>query len=522
MSVSRAEHQLLCDACNFFFSGHLAESHCNCAQQHIATLWPKLTKKKKMTTLESENANADVDAVMDMKDTLDALNAICSKRESNFGGLFYEDDDIVDPDDYNNDADVLSDNGIVNECLTDLVCVSCCKPLVFAVGGDALKCASSRCSHHSIPVTDPTITSLPFDSEVFFTATFAHMTAVKPNQPLKKQSDIFGKTNAPLIDDRVVDYIRRCIIASTNKKCASEISIDDVFACLKTHGWKQLYNDKLVHLFCKVTHRELPILSQRMFQRVHEVFRLARKAYLSCLSENDGAVKKDIIESFYGWLKVIELVGAVHIIPYIRRIDPKHVDDFDSVWMKICQINGWLFIPTAKYQSPCILPLIEKMVFSSNNAPVLSDAFVDGIVEKHGKKRAISSVSKKKTYKRTASTKANKSSSYMLKPKHKRRRMADNDDDDLSSSFFSDDDNDSSTLEAFTMDSSEEERIEDDDDDDDVQVYIDPSSIPVVLRNEADVQTLKRRRGRPSGSKNKTPRKPKAPLSVMADDSTGF
>jgi hypothetical protein len=246
------------------------------------------------------------------------------------------------------------------------VCDLCQQPLIFTSAGDGLVCNTPLCSTHVFPICEGTVASLPFGEEIYFTAAFSHNNAAKTKstQAVKRENDIFGKTKT-VISDKVVDYMRMCIQQSLGKTRTSEITINDVYACAKVHGWTELYHEKLIPVFCRMTGRKMPDLVEEDHVIATNMYLMVRDAYNKGCKPAD---RKNFMDYLYLWYKIYDLIGATHLLPYIRLLDAKNLATQDAIFHDICKHLDWKFTPTIPRAKPAIIPLTHLLVKTSGVA----------------------------------------------------------------------------------------------------------------------------------------------------------
>jgi hypothetical protein len=222
-----------------------------------------------------------------------------------------------------------------------------------------MTCRTPGCSQAVVPVCDNTAATLPFGDEMYFALHGQGMSATKNRaEAMKRVNAIFGKPRQSVSEELIV-YIRTCIRQSLNKVSLSEFTIDDVFACLKTHGWTSLYQKDLVSVFCKVTGRPFPVMRDVEKKRVAESFLKARYVYYRfCKPAN----RSRFIDYNYLWYKLLELVKAKHLLVYIKLFAEKTLGALDGIFHAICVRLNWHFEPTPAPEKPNVnpLPLVES------------------------------------------------------------------------------------------------------------------------------------------------------------------
>lgn len=268
------------------------------------------------------------------------------------------------------------------------ICQICNSPLVFSTHGDRLVCRKPSCTNHSFAVCDNTVSSLAYGEEAYMFATFNHMSASKPRKLQKRENDIFGRTTW-VTKPALINYMRLCIQQSLRITKASEITVDDVFACAKIHGWTSLYHEKLIPVFAKITGRPMPTLSEKLRKCANDMFLMARDAYFTkgCKPES----RQNFMDYLYLWYKIYQLIGATHLLTYIRLLDEKNLKKHDEIFERICKVLNWRFIKTKARPKAVITPLIDYMVDANGEriVPNLPPGVARVVDEEEGTERLV-------------------------------------------------------------------------------------------------------------------------------------
>lgn len=149
-----------------------------------------------------------------------------------------------------------------------------------------------------------------------------NMTFKSPHQI---QPDIcFAQLKRAWVDQNLINYLAVCIAFSTKKQSIDTITIYDVYSAIRAHGWKELYKEMCLQIYCRMVQCPPPHLNAVEKARVETLFDQLYPHILQCHRE-EVQKKANVIQrinSQYVWYRVYAMTnGASHMLKFIRLGD---------------------------------------------------------------------------------------------------------------------------------------------------------------------------------------------------------
>ncbi len=268
-------------------------------------------------------------------------NALTSLYESPFDSF----DDIVRQGEYSNDDDV-HDLKSAEERLE--YCPDCSSIMVFSVNGSRILCKQPHCGY-TRSIYDNTIASLSYGEEYELQTTSNNVMGYAR----QNKARIFGRLSKRSIRQEIINYIQKCIVVSLGKTDTSSILVEDINATCKIHRWKNL-SDNITQIFCRITGRAPPYLDDERTNQADNMYLLVRDTYYTfCRPKN----RVNFMNYRYLWYKIWELLGAIHLLPFVQLLESAKLFAQDVIWHSICKRLNWKFIPTVARPKSVIQPL---------------------------------------------------------------------------------------------------------------------------------------------------------------------
>ena len=115
--------------------------------------------------------------------------------------------------------------------------------------------------------------------------------------------------------------------------------IRDILKQLK----ERKYYEHVQLITCKITNREPPRMTPEMEEKIKVCFLAATQAFKRhCPSD-----RKNMVSYSYSLLKLCELLGYDHFVPYFMVLKGKEkLTRVETLWKKICEDLDWTYIPS--------------------------------------------------------------------------------------------------------------------------------------------------------------------------------
>lgn len=176
--------------------------------------------------------------------------------------------------------------------------------------------------------------------------------------PHQQHADVtFTQSKRVWPHQNLVDYIALCIRLSTGKTRQADITIFDVCACTKVHGWKELYKENAIQVFCRITSAFPPHLTPKQKQQTNKLFDQLYHPYAlqvqqlhvkltkgpSRLKSVDEIVSmkkhaSNRINHVFLWFRVYQMTKNLHMLKFLKLPATRDtlavcIEAFDQIMM---------------------------------------------------------------------------------------------------------------------------------------------------------------------------------------------